>query len=163
MLIELFRICIALLVVCHDAETGTEEQKVFLLAFQVLLVYCRVLYIMAESNSRSKNSNHPSSGDPSFDLMFKVLIIGNAGVGKTATIFRYCDNTFVSGYVSTVGIDFKVKTVPRQEKKVKLQIWDTAGQERFRSITHAYYRGAMGFLLMFDLTNEDSFTSVREW
>lgn len=119
---------------------------------------------MAESHSRTKNSNHPSvGGDPNFDLMFKVLIIGNAGVGKTATIFRYCDNNFVSGYVSTVGIDFKVKTVSRQEKKVKLQIWDTAGQERFRSITHAYYRGAMGFLLMFDLTNEDSFTSVREW
>ena len=118
---------------------------------------------MSDLNSRSKQNNNLSSGDPSFDLMFKVLIVGNAGVGKTACIFRFCENTFISGYVSTVGIDFKVKTVLVQDKKVKLQIWDTAGQERFRSITHAYYRGAMGFLLMFDVTNNDSFLSVREW
>ena len=124
------------------------------------------LYNMSDSNSRlvtRQGNSLGSSTDPSFDLMFKVLVVGNAGVGKTACIFRYCENTFISGYVSTVGIDFKVKTVVVQDKKVKLQIWDTAGQERFRSITHAYYRGAMGFLLMFDITNNDSFVSVREW
>ncbi|KAF9811026.1 hypothetical protein SFRURICE_001101 [Spodoptera frugiperda] len=68
-----------------------------------------------------------------------------------------------SAFVSTVGIDFKVKTVFRHDKRVKLQIWDTAGQERYRTITTAYYRGAMGFILMYDITNEESFNSVQDW
>ncbi|KAH9521288.1 Ras- protein Rab-3 [Dermatophagoides farinae] len=86
--------------------------------------------------------------DQNFDYMFKILIIGNSSVGKTSFLFRYADDSFTSAFVSTVGIDFKVKTVFRQDKRVKLQIWDTAGQERYRTITTAYYRGAMGFILM---------------
>jgi Ras-related protein Rab-3C len=78
-------------------------------------------------------------------------------------LFRYADNSFTSAFVSTVGIDFKVKTVFRQDKRVKLQIWDTAGQERYRTITTAYYRGAMGFILMYDVTNEESFSAVQDW
>ena len=101
--------------------------------------------------------------DQNFDYMFKILIIGNSSVGKTSFLFRYADDSFTSAFVSTVGIDFKVKTVFRQEKRVKLQIWDTAGQERYRTITTAYYRGAMGFLLMYDVTNEESFNSVQDW
>ncbi|KZC08780.1 Ras-related protein Rab-3 [Dufourea novaeangliae] len=95
--------------------------------------------------------------------MFKLLIIGNSSVGKTSFLFRYADDSFTSAFVSTVGIDFKVKTVFRNEKRVKLQIWDTAGQERYRTITTAYYRGAMGFILMYDITNEESFNSVQDW
>lgn len=101
--------------------------------------------------------------DPNFDYMYKTLIVGNSGVGKTAFLVRYCDDAFSPSFVSTVGIDFKVKTLFRQEKRIKLQIWDTAGQERYRTITTAYYRGAMGFILMFDLTNEESFQAVRGW
>ncbi|OAF64909.1 Ras-related protein Rab-27B [Intoshia linei] len=101
--------------------------------------------------------------DQNFDYMFKLLIIGNSSVGKTSFLFRYADNTFKPSFVSTVGIDFKVKTVIRQDKRVKLQIWDTAGQERYRTITTAYYRGAMGFILMYDITNEESFNSVQDW
>ncbi|KRZ75175.1 Ras-related protein Rab-3, partial [Trichinella papuae] len=101
--------------------------------------------------------------DQNFDYMFKILIIGNSSVGKTSFLFRYCDDSFTSAFVSTVGIDFKVKTVFRGDKRVKLQIWDTAGQERYRTITTAYYRGAMGFILMYDITNEESFNSVQDW
>jgi Ras-related protein Rab-3C len=95
--------------------------------------------------------------------MFKLLIIGNSSVGKTSFLFRYSDDSFSSSFVSTVGIDFKVKTVFQQDKRIKLQIWDTAGQERYRTITTAYYRGAMGFILMYDVTNEDSFNAVQDW
>ncbi|KAH8367228.1 hypothetical protein KR084_009064 [Drosophila pseudotakahashii] len=103
------------------------------------------------------------AADQNFDYMFKLLIIGNSSVGKTSFLFRYADDSFTSAFVSTVGIDFKVKTVFRHDKRVKLQIWDTAGQERYRTITTAYYRGAMGFILMYDVTNEDSFNSVQDW
>ncbi|KAI1290384.1 Ras-related protein Rab-3 [Halotydeus destructor] len=103
------------------------------------------------------------AADQNFDYMFKILIIGNSSVGKTSFLFRYADDSFTSAFVSTVGIDFKVKTVFRNEKRVKLQIWDTAGQERYRTITTAYYRGAMGFILMYDVTNEESFNSVQDW
>ncbi|XP_044755277.1 ras-related protein Rab-3 isoform X3 [Coccinella septempunctata] len=103
------------------------------------------------------------AADQNFDYMFKLLIIGNSSVGKTSFLFRYADDSFTSAFVSTVGIDFKVKTVYRHEKRVKLQIWDTAGQERYRTITTAYYRGAMGFILMYDITNEESFNSVQDW
>ncbi|XP_075758436.1 ras-related protein Rab-3D [Pelodiscus sinensis] len=103
------------------------------------------------------------AADQNFDYMFKLLIIGNSSVGKTSFLFRYADDSFTSAFVSTVGIDFKVKTVYRNEKRVKLQIWDTAGQERYRTITTAYYRGAMGFLLMYDIANQDSFSAVQDW
>ncbi|VDO43806.1 unnamed protein product [Haemonchus placei] len=108
-------------------------------------------------------AQQPAQGDQNFDYMFKLLIIGNSSVGKTSFLFRYCDDSFTSAFVSTVGIDFKVKTVFRGDKRVKLQIWDTAGQERYRTITTAYYRGAMGFILMYDITNEESFNSVQDW
>uniref|UniRef100_A0A8D0H0W0 small monomeric GTPase n=1 Tax=Sphenodon punctatus TaxID=8508 RepID=A0A8D0H0W0_SPHPU len=103
------------------------------------------------------------ASDQNFDYMFKLLIIGNSSVGKTSFLFRYADDTFSQAFVSTVGIDFKVKTVCRNDKRVKLQIWDTAGQERYRTITTAYYRGAMGFILMYDITNEESFSAVQDW
>ncbi|XP_073449639.1 ras-related protein Rab-3B [Aquarana catesbeiana] len=106
---------------------------------------------------------HRDVSDQNFDYMFKLLIIGNSSVGKTSFLFRYADDTFTSAFVSTVGIDFKVKTVYRNDKRVKLQIWDTAGQERYRTITTAYYRGAMGFILMYDITNEESYNAVQDW
>lgn len=113
---------------------------------------------------RMDNGNgHKDVLDQSFDYMFKLLIIGNSSVGKTSFLYRYADDSFTSAFVSTVGIDFKVKTVLRQDKRVKLQIWDTAGQERYRTITTAYYRGAMGFILMYDVTNEESFNAVQDW
>uniref|UniRef100_A0A8C1NQW6 small monomeric GTPase n=1 Tax=Cyprinus carpio TaxID=7962 RepID=A0A8C1NQW6_CYPCA len=78
-----------------------------------------------------------------YDLLFKLLLIGDSGVGKTCLIIRFAEDNFNSTYISTIGIDFKVKTIEVEGKKVKLQVWDTAGQERFKTITTAYYRGAM--------------------
>uniref|UniRef100_H2Z2R3 Ras-related protein Rab-3 n=1 Tax=Ciona savignyi TaxID=51511 RepID=H2Z2R3_CIOSA len=118
---------------------------------------------MKMANSNAVQQQQKDAADQNFDYMFKLLIIGNSSVGKTSFLFRYADDSFTSAFVSTVGIDFKVKTVFRHDKRVKLQIWDTAGQERYRTITTAYYRGAMGFILMYDITNEESFNSVQDW
>ncbi|XP_028311596.1 RAB3D, member RAS oncogene family, b [Gouania willdenowi] len=119
---------------------------------------------MAFNDSRlQQQPSQKDAADQNFDYMFKLLIIGNSSVGKTSFLFRYADDSFTSAFVSTVGIDFKVKTVFRNDKRIKLQIWDTAGQERYRTITTAYYRGAMGFLLMYDVTNQDSFSAVQDW
>ncbi|XP_018594171.1 RAB3D, member RAS oncogene family, b isoform X2 [Scleropages formosus] len=118
---------------------------------------------MASANDTRQQQSQKDAADQNFDYMFKLLLIGNSSVGKTSFLFRYTDDSFTSAFVSTVGIDFKVKTVFRSGKRIKLQIWDTAGQERYRTITTAYYRGAMGFLLMYDITNLDSFSAVRDW
>ena len=90
--------------------------------------------------------------------MFQIL-----GVGKSCLLLRYSDDSFTSSFITTIGIDFKIKSILVDESKVKLQIWDTAGQERFRTITTAYYRGAMGILLVYDVSDENSFTNVRNW
>ncbi|KAF7642736.1 hypothetical protein LDENG_00251810 [Lucifuga dentata] len=78
-----------------------------------------------------------------YDYLFKLLLIGDSGVGKTCLLFRFSEDAFNTTFISTIGIDFKIRTVELDGKKIKLQIWDTAGQERFRTITTAYYRGAM--------------------
>ncbi|XP_072349048.1 ras-related protein Rab-8B-like isoform X1 [Scyliorhinus torazame] len=98
-----------------------------------------------------------------YDHLFKLLLIGDSGVGKTCLLFRFCDDAFNTTFISTIGIDFKIKTVEFDGKKIKLQIWDTAGHERFRTITSAYYRGAMGIMLVYDITQEKSFDNVKNW
>ncbi|KAG7322515.1 hypothetical protein KOW79_013861 [Hemibagrus wyckioides] len=118
---------------------------------------------MRQDGSMQMAAPQKENADQNFDYMFKLLIIGNSSVGKTSFLFRYADDSFTSAFVSTVGIDFKVKTVYKNDKRIKLQIWDTAGQERYRTITTAYYRGAMGFILMYDITNEESFGAVQDW
>ncbi|XP_036957497.1 ras-related protein Rab-3D-like [Acanthopagrus latus] len=118
---------------------------------------------MASARDPGTGQEQKDAADQNFDYMFKLLIIGNSSVGKTSFLFRYADDSFTSAFVSTVGIDFKVKTIYRNDKRVKLQIWDTAGQERYRTITTAYYRGAMGFLLMYDITSQESFCAVQDW
>jgi len=99
-----------------------------------------------------------------FDSSFKIMLIGDSGVGKTCLLVRFKDDTFLTcNFIATVGIDFKNKIVTIDNKKVKLQIWDTAGQERFRSVTHAYYRDAQALLLLYDVTNQNSFDNIRAW
>ena len=83
-----------------------------------------------------------------YDKIIKLLLIGDTGVGKSCLLLRYCDDLFTSSFITTIGIDFKIKTVDVDGLRVKLQIWDTAGQERFKTITTAYYRGAMGIFLV---------------
>ncbi|TDH16063.1 hypothetical protein EPR50_G00015950 [Perca flavescens] len=118
---------------------------------------------MALARDAGAGQEQRDAADQNFDYMFKLLIIGNSSVGKTSFLFRFADDSFTSAFVSTVGIDFKVKTIYRNDKRVKLQIWDTAGQERYRTITTAYYRGAMGFLLMYDITSQETFYAVQDW
>ncbi|CAM6098276.1 unnamed protein product [Calypogeia fissa] len=97
------------------------------------------------------------------DYRMKLLLIGDSGVGKSCLLLRFCDNSFVTSFITTIGIDFKVKTIELEGKRIRLQIWDTAGQERFRTITTAYYRGAMGILLVYDISDQGSFLNVRNW
>lgn len=100
------------------------------------------------------------AGTRNYDFLIKLLLIGDSGVGKSCCLLRFSEDSFTPSFITTIGIDFKIRTIELDGKKVKLQIWDTAGQERFRTITTAYYRGAMGILLVYDVTDERSFNSV---
>jgi len=98
-----------------------------------------------------------------YDYLFKLLLIGDAGVGKSSMMIQFADNSYYEGYISTIGVDFKVKTIEHNGKTIKLQIWDTAGQERFRTITSSYYRGAHGIIITYDITDVESFSHVQMW
>lgn len=108
-----------------------------------------------------------------YDYLIKFLALGDSGVGKTSLLYQYTDNVFTGKFISTVGIDFREKRVVHRapgtdgtlgrSQRIHLQLWDTAGQERFRSLTTAFFRDAMGFLLLFDLTSEQSFLNIRNW
>ena len=126
-----------------------------------------------------------------YHQLFKLVLIGDTGVGKSCLLLRadavsfrsglppstrrsentrqpprlagFADNQFTESYISTIGVDFRFKTVQVDGKTIKLQIWDTAGQERFRTITSAYYRGADGVVMVYDVTHRESFDHVAEW
>ena len=97
------------------------------------------------------------------DLLAKVIIIGDSGVGKTNLLTKFCDGVFKESYVATIGVDFKIKTVSVDGSRVRLQIWDTAGQERFRNITQTYYKGASGIILAYSASCKQSFKSIGSW
>ncbi|KAK9178438.1 hypothetical protein WN943_027628 [Citrus x changshan-huyou] len=97
------------------------------------------------------------------DYLFKLLLIGDSGVGKSCLLLRFADDSYLDSYISTIGVDFKIRTVEQDGKTVKLQIWDTAGQERFRTITSSYYRGAHGIIIVYDVTDQESFNNVKQW
>jgi len=98
-----------------------------------------------------------------YDHLFKLLIIGDSGVGKSSLLVRFADNHFSGNYITTIGVDFKIRTIEIQGERVKLQIWDTAGQERFRTITSTYYRGTHGVIVVYDVTSGESFANVKRW
>ncbi|XP_055339144.1 ras-related protein Rab-35-like [Paramacrobiotus metropolitanus] len=98
-----------------------------------------------------------------YDHLFKLLIIGDSGVGKSSLLLRFSDNTFTGSYITTIGVDFKIRTLEINGERVKLQIWDTAGQERFRTITSTYYRGTHGVIVVYDVTNGESFGNIKRW
>ena len=94
---------------------------------------------------------------------FKILTIGESGVGKTCILRRFVEDKFLKNHLATIGIDFKTKNIIVDGVQVKLKIWDTAGQERFRNITNQYYKGADGIILVYDVTDRTSFEKIREW
>ncbi|MGH0132835.1 UNVERIFIED_CONTAM: hypothetical protein FKN15_050743 [Acipenser sinensis] len=98
-----------------------------------------------------------------YDVLFRLLLLGDSGVGKTCLLCRFTDNEFHSSHISTIGVDFKMKTVEVDGIKVRIQIWDTAGQERYQTITKQYYRRAQGIFLVYDITSERSFQHIMKW
>ncbi|XP_074592408.1 ras-related protein Rab2BV-like [Curcuma longa] len=101
--------------------------------------------------------------DNEYDYLFKIVLIGDSGVGKSNILSRFTRNEFCLESKSTIGVEFATKTLQLEGKTIKAQIWDTAGQERYRAITSAYYRGAVGALLVYDITKKQTFENVQRW
>ena len=106
-------------------------------------------------------SSNPNDQD--YEFIFKVLLLGNSNVGKSSLFLRFVDDIWNDTFVPTIGVDFKIKTFEIDSKKIKMQIWDTAGQERFKNIIASYYRGAHGILLIYDVTDKESFKNLSNW
>jgi len=103
-----------------------------------------------------------ANGDD-YDHLLKVVLVGDSGVGKSCLLKRFATSEWDPTYISTIGVDFEILTLNLVDKTVRLQIWDTAGQERFHNITTSYYRGANAIMIVYDVTNGDSFKNVRKW
>ena len=101
--------------------------------------------------------------EDNYDLIFKLILIGDSGVGKTNILSRYINNEFSMATKSTVGVEFGSKIIKQNDKTIKIQIWDTAGQERYKSITTAYYKGAKGAFVVYDITRRETFNNVNKW
>ena len=97
------------------------------------------------------------------EISIKILLIGDSFVGKTSLLLKYCEGQFPEAHMATIGVEFKDKIVNVGKWKVRLQIWDTSGQERFRSITQNFYRNADGILFVYDITNRESFSHIKDW
>ena len=102
------------------------------------------------------------TGD-NYDMMVKVIIIGDSAVGKTNILLRYSDDKYKPTHSATLGVDFKIKTIKIDDKKIKMQIWDTAGQEKFRNITATYYKGSAGVIFVYSVTDRKTFDSMESW
>jgi small GTP-binding protein len=98
-----------------------------------------------------------------YDFTIKLLMIGDSNVGKTSILNKYVTNKFTDEFTTTIGIDFHIKRITVNNKIVKLQLWDTAGQERFRAVTIGYFRGAQGAVVVYDVTNRESFNNIKKW
>jgi Ras-related protein Rab-8A len=139
---------------------------VFESPFCVLFVLCLSVvpaHFFVVHSQQTNNSKKMSTASAPYDMQIKLLMIGDSGVGKTCLLLRYANDSFSPTFITTIGIDFKIKNVDIDGTRIKLQIWDTAGQERFRTITTSYFRGAQGILLVYDVTDRRSFESIRNW
>ncbi|KAK9074302.1 hypothetical protein SSX86_006899 [Deinandra increscens subsp. villosa] len=116
--------------------------------------------VAAENRRKEVGRNN---GDEKIDYVYKVVVIGDSAVGKTQVLSRFARNEFCFDSKSTIGVEFQTKTLSIKSKVVKAQIWDTAGQERYRAVTSAYYRGALGAMLVYDITKRKTFDNVARW
>ena len=98
-----------------------------------------------------------------YDYLLKYLIIGNSGVGKSCLLLRYADDVYTDKHIITIGVDFKIKSHILDGSRIKTNIWDTAGQERFKNITASYYKGASGVMIVYDITDKESFNNLNTW
>eukprot|EP01083_Nonionella_stella_P311416 1110363_1 len=98
-----------------------------------------------------------------YDHLFKFTIIGDSGVGKSCLMMRFADDTFNESFITTIGVDFRFRTINVDDKIVKLQIWDTAGQEKFKTITSSYYRNAHAVMIVYDVSDRKSFSNIDQW
>ena len=97
------------------------------------------------------------------NITLKYLVVGNSGVGKTSLLVRYCEDSFQADYLSTIGVDFKIKRIELNGTQITLNIWDTAGQERFRNIPKSFYKGAHGIILTYSITDPVSLNHIESW
>ena len=97
------------------------------------------------------------------DVILKILIIGDTEVGKTSLLLQYTEGYFPEDFISTIGVEFKMKKLKIKDMDINLQIWDTAGQERFKSITKNFFKDANGIIFMYDITKKDSYENVKNW
>ena len=104
-----------------------------------------------------------NSKDSNYDYMFRYIIVGDMGVGKSCLLLQFTENKFRQKHELTIGVEFGGKMIDINNKKIKIQIWDTAGQEAFQAITRSYYKGAIGALLVYDITRKDTFSHITKW
>ena len=104
-----------------------------------------------------------SSIEEDYDEKIKLMVIGDKNVGKTSLIKRFCQNEFDNAFITTIGIDFQIKNIKMNNKKIKIQIWDTAGQERYRVMAKSYYNSSDGFIIVYDITKRESFNQINNW
>ncbi|KAF7663628.1 hypothetical protein LDENG_00205700 [Lucifuga dentata] len=118
------------------------------------------------ANSWKSHLPRQSAGpelEDSFDFLFKIVLVGDSDVGKTCVVQSFKSGVFIEKQQNTIGVDFTVRTLDINGRKVKMQVWDTAGQERFRTITQSYYRSAHGAMVAYDITRRSTFESVPHW
>ena len=130
---------------------------------------------MSTTSQSSNKSKHSKKKAKQFDYTFKIVMIGDSGVGKSCILLRFADDKFNENFYATIGVDFRFKNITIDNKSVKLQIviiiyyyiifiqWDTAGQERFKTITSAYYRGAHGVIIVYDVSDKKTFEHIKDW
>ncbi|TVU30865.1 hypothetical protein EJB05_22512, partial [Eragrostis curvula] len=121
------------------------------------------LQARASAREREVGSEAMAGGGEKVDYVFKVVLIGDSAVGKSQILARFARNEFSLDSKATIGVEFQTRTLVIDHKSVKAQIWDTAGQERYRAVTSAYYRGALGALLVYDITKRQSFDHIPRW
>ncbi|XP_028665255.1 ras-related protein Rab-19 isoform X1 [Erpetoichthys calabaricus] len=124
--------------------------------------WCRLPEIRRKQSHLLRQSAGLVAED-TFDFLFKIVLIGDSNVGKTCVVHRFKSGIFAEKQQNTIGVDFTVRTLEIEGKKVKMQVWDTAGQERFRTITQSYYRSAHGAIIAYDITQRATFDSVPHW